>query len=337
MRGSPERDSQRDAPDALTEFLPRGKPVPGFCWQENELYSLFQPIIGGLAVLVFVNLSRLAHGAEVTFSLRSLAKATTLSRASVSRALASLKHIGMVRLRVMGGNLDSKCELADLKKLAERLGARYDRGAASLVLSDEIAAQRKADLALLRKRLQGKKPTLGMSGTSESGGTLHLSGPKRDACGLPERRERPPRETLAGPDLIVQNTKQQDFPSPTPSPRESTQQQNPSTNDKTPEALLKWARDQFTGASGDVRNHILNASAAMLPHLADGWEDWKRFGFASFRVEAASWCGPILELKISASDVDRAQQGFKQYQRTWDPQLREWFRCEVKVNIVPKL
>ena len=56
----------------------RDRRRPGHYWQDNELIDVFQPVIGALAVNVYVNLTRDVYGGEtrVRYSVRKLAKAT---------------------------------------------------------------------------------------------------------------------------------------------------------------------------------------------------------------------------------------------------------------------
>jgi hypothetical protein len=115
----------------------------GHCWQDNELYDVYQPIIGVHGVVLYVNLSRKAHGGECSYSLQDLAVETGLDRATIRRMLSTLSAIGMVRMTSGAcGSADGTLELVDLKDLAETHGAQSIQNRRSHVLS----AQRTAEL-----------------------------------------------------------------------------------------------------------------------------------------------------------------------------------------------
>jgi DNA-binding transcriptional ArsR family regulator len=142
------------------EIPARGKLAGSFFRQQNELCDLFQPIIGLTAVAVYTNLARRAYGDDPTvkYSLRDLARDMGISHPTVSRAIATLEYLGMIRLCKRGGNIQSEAELVDLKRLAEHMGARYDGRAASFVLPQESMRRLKAQVEVLRATQQGKRP-----------------------------------------------------------------------------------------------------------------------------------------------------------------------------------
>jgi DNA-binding MarR family transcriptional regulator len=135
----------------------RDKRKPGHCWQDNELYDAFQPIVGPHAVLVYVHLTRESYSATVSYSLRKLADATGISRSAVWRNLAVLEYVGILRLQRGEGSAQSTCVLLDLKEAAERLGAVYNRKRSSYVFTDVAIAKLRAEVTALRKRLHQSK------------------------------------------------------------------------------------------------------------------------------------------------------------------------------------
>src|ERR1700733_4753673 len=85
--------------DLGPEITARGRPRGNFCWQQNELYDLFQPIIGATGHLIYTHLTRKAFDAKFRCSVRELARRTGLSHTTVSRAVAVLECVGVLRVR----------------------------------------------------------------------------------------------------------------------------------------------------------------------------------------------------------------------------------------------
>lgn len=97
----------------------RRQPSKRFYCMDNEGSELFLPIIGSHAFAVYSSLLQRAFaGASMKYTVRGMAKATSLSRATAWREILVLQRIGMVRLRSGGGNRESTCEFTDLKELA---------------------------------------------------------------------------------------------------------------------------------------------------------------------------------------------------------------------------
>jgi hypothetical protein len=314
----------------------RDKPTPGYCWQDNELYDVYQPIIGTLATHVYANLSRKAYGAEVRYSLSLVKTWSRLSRSSVWRALGILELIGMVRLRSRGGNQESVCELIDLKELAKYHGAKWNKQTASYALSNEIADELRAKVEALQNDRSGKKLADGelnhaaaKEAFSNEGRIVLLPVSQRDASVSPERHQRSTRETEARPHLLLQDTRIQDTPSPTPSHEPETPIPKYLSNED--EKLLQCARTLFTGLIDDLRAHLLDTSKPPHPNLANGFADWQNFGFNSLAVEAATKRGNVLVLSLSAFDPAAAQRGLEKYRRKWEASIREWFGCKVQI------
>lgn len=118
----------------------RDKRKPGHCWQDNELYDAFGPVIGADAVLVYVQMTRHCYGTEIRCSSRELAAECGKSKNTVLRSLRVMERVGM--LRAVGGGQRKAAEyhLADLKELAMHHGASYDSRRVSYVFSAEQAA-----------------------------------------------------------------------------------------------------------------------------------------------------------------------------------------------------
>ena len=146
----------------------RDKRRPGHCWQDNELYGVFQPIVGTQAVSVYVNLTRDCYGeTRVSYTLRKLADAMSVSRAAVWRNLAVLESVGVLRLIRGKGSGESSCELCDLKDAAEALGGVYNSRRSSFILSEE-------KLVELRARRQRARIHAGQKAVGDRAG-LRLS------------------------------------------------------------------------------------------------------------------------------------------------------------------
>jgi hypothetical protein len=141
----------------LQEIRVRDNRPSRFCWQDNELYDVFQPIIGSHAMVVYANLSRLAWGQpKIEIGVRKLATLTGQGEATVWRNVEVLAFLGVLRIEKGKGSAPSVFELCDLKDAAEALGATYHRHRASHVLSESRITELSTAVAALRKKLQGK-------------------------------------------------------------------------------------------------------------------------------------------------------------------------------------
>lgn len=324
-----------------TDEVPlRGRPDGSYCWQDNELYTLFQPIVGKTATVLYCQLTRRAYGATFTFSLRELSEETGLSRTTLWRELSVLGHIGMVRLRKGKGNQNSNGELVNLKKLSVHLGAGPQKKASSYVLPSERITQLKERATALRLSLQGKRkvvqepqPHSNMPMANLNCGNHLLPVSQRDAGVSPVISERPAEETKAGSHLIQQDTRLQNSLSPTPFHEDKANATKSAPNEDESQVLLKWAEDQFTGVIDDMRAHLLDASRPPVPHLANGFADWEKYGFSSLAVERAAWRGEALALVLSAFDPAAARRGLDKYSKKWEASLRKWYEYEVNVEL----
>lgn len=152
------REARSPVRPAAAGVKVRDKRRPGHCWQDNELYDAWQPIVGPHAVNVYVNLTRDAYASTIEYSVRKLADATGISKSAVWRNLKVMEHVGMLRLETGAGSAGSVCELLDLKEAAEKLGAVYNRQRASFLFTDMAVARLRAGVTEMRRRMQEKQP-----------------------------------------------------------------------------------------------------------------------------------------------------------------------------------
>jgi hypothetical protein len=122
---------------------------PGHLWADNELFSVFAPVIGGHAVLVYVTMcASLSLECEfketrIRASSRQLAAMCGLGKDSVRRAMHLMERLGM--LQAKGAHRKTvEYHLVDLKDLAMKHGGSYERRRASYVLTSGQMAKLKA-------------------------------------------------------------------------------------------------------------------------------------------------------------------------------------------------
>lgn len=165
----------------------RDRRRPGHCWQDNELYDVFQPIIGPHGVALYANLSRMAYGASFEYSARGLEEVTGMSRMTVWRTMAVLEHLGMVRAKAGRGRAKGECVLVDLKELAEALGARPIQNGNSHELLPAVRERLKKECVAVRASLGRASaeaaPACVPVGDANSGGNLPFCVPVGDASG----------------------------------------------------------------------------------------------------------------------------------------------------------
>lgn len=104
-------------------------------------------------------------------------------------------------------------------------------------------------------------------------------------------------------------------------------------NEEEPDDLLKWARASFNGVIDDMRVHLLDTSKPPNPHLANGYDEWRQFGFNSLAVKAAAMRGNVLALVLSVSDLAAARRGLDKYRRVWEASLLKWFGSKVHIEL----
>jgi IclR helix-turn-helix domain len=126
--------------DRIRAIRVRDKRKPGHCWQDNELYDVFQPVIGGTATHIYAAMTRWAFGHRVEMGVREIAVESGTSRSAVQRAVVVMERLGMLRRahadRVPGrrGASSMAYDLLDLKEAAVALGAVFDTHRSSHVL-----------------------------------------------------------------------------------------------------------------------------------------------------------------------------------------------------------
>lgn len=150
---------------------------PGHSWQDNELYDVFQPLIGPHGVSLYCNLSRRAYGEVLEYSLRELGDKTGMSRMTVARTMAVMEHLGMVRVRIGRGSAAGEFALVDLKDLAEALGARPIQNGKSHLLDAEALTRLRAECAAVRARLDGRGAERTLDGCVPQGDTKDCGKP----------------------------------------------------------------------------------------------------------------------------------------------------------------
>jgi hypothetical protein len=108
------------------EIPKRDKRNPGHCWQDNELYDVFQPVLGALPTHVFAVMSRWCYGHEVQMGVREIAARAGVSRSTVQRAMLAMQALNMIRICEGRGRTAATWDLLDLKEAARALGAGFD-------------------------------------------------------------------------------------------------------------------------------------------------------------------------------------------------------------------
>lgn len=157
----------------------------GYCWQDNELYDVFQPIIGAYGVNVYVHLTRHAAGTAVSVSLRELAGAAGIGKDTVRRALLGMELVGMIRRGAAGA-----FELVDLKELAAYYGGSYDFRRRSYVISAEKTDELRDQVRMVQAETQGKKTGMYVSQRDESVSERDSArDAQRDTDAPPERQK----------------------------------------------------------------------------------------------------------------------------------------------------
>ena len=75
------------------------------------------------------------------------------------------------------------------------------------------------------------------------------------------------------------------------------------------------AKAIFNGVMNDLGDHLFNTNRPPVPHLANGFAEWEKFGFGSLVLERA------------------ARRGLEKYCHTWNASLRKWYECEAHVEL----
>lgn len=183
----------------------RDQRKPGHCWQDNELYDAFGPVIGPNAVTVYTHMTRQCYGTEIRSSSRELARDSGLSKDTVLRSMRAMERIGMLRNVGRGSRSVAEYHLVDLKELAESHGGVYDRRRVSYVFSEAQTAALKAIAT-------------GAVGDSQKPATVAVGDSGLALCETDLAHQKP---TTGAPEAHVsfsafQDSRQQDNPPPTP-------------------------------------------------------------------------------------------------------------------------
>jgi hypothetical protein len=188
---------------------PRTARTPGHAWQENELYDVFLPIIGPYAAMVWNTMTRLSYGADVEATLRELAARTVISKDTVARSIAVLGAVGMIE--ILG---DSRYRLIDLKVLVVDLGGVFLRQKASYELP--VAQSDRLRVEVRRVLAQAQRKPVAQSDKAADVQEIVPVSPERQAC--PARATNLSCQSdKAGRVIDIQDTRNQENPSPTPS------------------------------------------------------------------------------------------------------------------------
>jgi hypothetical protein len=323
-----------EAASDYAEIPPRGEPTPPFCWVGNEVFDVWLPIMGADCLTLYALFARRVYfDPKLKHTVRELAEATEIGITTVSRCLKILEYLRLVKLTRFGGSKDSECELKDSWFAANRLGVTYDSGTHSYSLPPQVAQRLISEVKAIREKQQGKMPQSTPRGAPRTCGKPPLRVSQRNASVSPAIRQRAARETQTGTHLIREEGRTEEVLSPTPSHDGEAQKAKDSPDEDEPDPLLRWARIKFTGVMKDMGNHLLDSSRPPVPHLANGFAEWERFGFDSLAVEAAAWRGEVLVLVLSASDPAAARRGLDKYRKKWEASLHKWYKCEVNVEL----
>jgi hypothetical protein len=95
---------------------------------------------------------------------------------------------------------------------------------------------------------------------------------------------------------------------------------------------LYRARCCFSGAIDTFKNHLVNPGRPRFSHTADGYSDWRRYGFESLAVEAVRERDGVIELVLSATDPEAALAGIEKYCPTWQASIHAAFGRELRIR-----
>ncbi len=167
----------------------RDKRKPGHCWQDNELYDCFQPVIGALAVGVYARLTRECYGTTVKAPLRDLAAMCGLSKSAVQRAFAVMETVGLVVATRTSVHRSPEYALADLKELAIGYDAEFDTRRCSYILPPETLATLRTRVREIKQRLHSGGVPMGDTEQEFQDATVSPawpSGVPQNASGVPQ-------------------------------------------------------------------------------------------------------------------------------------------------------
>ena len=339
---------------------------PGHCWQDNELYDVFQPIIGPMAMLVYLQMTRECYGHTVEFSLRELGAAAGVSKDTAQRSLAILELIGMARRTRAGSvRVPAQYELTDLKDLCRHYGGIMQRARASYVLPGMETARlrEKVKEFLSRDRAPKSGPSTVSVGDSSAGRheTAHVSQRKdsaekisapatvsvgdsgnRDAGGSEDRS--------AGDEVVSQNgvyclpgetplynntQNNKTNPSPTPPLPGGVENKPPAAKAELPHVdAFAWGRFRLALKQALCDAMPLGRQQRM-PSVVKGQEDydacfrdwWLRgWGFADG--------GDALRLETDSADPESTRRGLEKYRRRIEDLMVSYFGGIVQIEVV---
>jgi len=162
----------------------------GWFWAQNELFDVFQPLIGVHGVSVYMTMCRQLGDPKSNgrLSLRDISRASGVSKSEVGRARAAMVVLGMIAEKATGTNTPSSFELLDLRAAAE-------------VGPEEL--QRRLTLSETRELPSETVPTLkaGTVRTVPPRGSLERN--RQHSRGSPPNATVPPRDSLAGSETVL--------------------------------------------------------------------------------------------------------------------------------------
>jgi hypothetical protein len=303
-----------------------------------EIVDVFLPLMDSNCLSVYAYLKRKEYSnPNLTHSTLDVAAAIGLGKSTVARSLEILKHLKLTRLFRFAGNRDSECKLLDSAEAAFHLGATYSRATLSFSLPLREAKRIETEIKAIRERQQGKSRHRSPKNViADACGNRRPRVSQRNARVSLERRELPTRDTQTETHLLQEEVRNEEIPTPTPTPTDHSQSEKDdidSPNEDERDPPLQSVRAKFIGVMKDMGNHLLDTSKPPAPYLANGAGEWEKFGFDSLAVEAATWRGEVLALVLSASDPSAAQSGLEKYRKTWEANLRKWYKSEVHVEL----
>lgn len=158
----------------------------GWFWAQNELFDVFQPLIGVHGVSVYMAMCRKLGDPKTNgrLSLRDIAEAAGVSKSEVGRQRTAMVALGMIAEKVTGAKTSSTFDLLDLRAAAE-------------VGPEEL--QRRLTLSQTRELPSETVPGL-KAGTVQTVPTRDsLEHNRQYLRGSPQKPAVPPRDSLAVP------------------------------------------------------------------------------------------------------------------------------------------
>lgn len=302
---------------AKQELRLRDRRKPRHFWADNELLDVFGPLIGPFGVLTYMVLARhTASGLYETkaLPLRDLASETGLSKDTVKRAIDQLVDAGLVRVAREKAKTAAIYELFDVKDLAAALSvSEGDRLKAALEIRN--CRPRRQPVAHGDTQAPMKK-------SGKAGGKLFFSSATPETELSPTAANLSPKPAKNGVPLNTQETRLQEDP-PTPLAGGC---------EESSIATLSAARVAFVGVVNAVHTHLLG-SRPLQSHLADGFEEWKRFRFGDLSVaelEMDDQTGDLV-LHLATPDAKATLAGLAKYRATWEKALKQFFGRDVEL------